>query len=329
MYIGRSGMEITIKELKGMSPYALPIAVGLDLALGDPQWRFHPVRLHGALIFRLELVCRALPMPPRAQGAVFLVLNLLICAAIVSALIFIFPSGSVSRAAAEGLAIYFALGGTCLVREVSAVCRDLRANGLEAGKEGIRLLVSRDVSHMTHTDVISAAIETLAENFSDSACATLLCAAMGGPLLAWIHRASNTLDAMIGYRTEGYADFGWASARFDDVMNFIPARVSALLISLAAPSAGGSPGRSLRTALSDGGALESPNAGYPMAAFAGALGISICGPAYYFGELKDKPFIGSGPRPDERDVPGSIGLFWNSYALAFAVSLLIRWVVTS
>jgi adenosylcobinamide-phosphate synthase len=185
------------------------------------------------------------------------------------------------------------------------------------------MLVSRDVDAMDETAVSSSAIETLSENFSVSAAATLIYAALGGPLLAWIHRIANTLDAMVGYKTEEYAEFGWASAILDDILNYIPARVSVVIVALASGMVRGDAIATLECARLHGRALSSPNSGYPIAAFAGALGLKLCGPASYFGVLYDKPFIGDGNRPLPRDISRALTLYWNSYAIAAAASLLV------
>jgi adenosylcobinamide-phosphate synthase len=178
------------------------------------------------------------------------------------------------------------------------------------------MLVSRDVDGMGEEEISSSAIETLAENFSDSACATLLYAAIGGAPLAWVHRVANTLDAMVGYKTDEYSEFGWASARFDDFANYLPARISAVITAVVSPAVKGSVGLTLERVQLEGGALPSPNSGYPIAAFAGALGLKLCGPTRYFGVLKEKPFIGAGARPTAVDILRAQSLYWNAYALA-------------
>lgn len=311
-----------------MSVYSILIALILDYTMGDPAWSWHPVRMLGHLISWLEPLCRRLPMKPKAQGTVFLLLTLAISLMPVGAILSLslFLQGPF-LIAAESLMIYFALGGTCLAREVAGVAYALNEDGLAGGRERIRMLVSRDTKQMSESDVVSSAIETLAENFSDSACATLLYAALGGPALAWIHRISNTLDAMVGYMTPEYKEFGWASAKFDDLLNFIPSRLSAFLIALVSPSVDGNIRLTLEQIQSDGRALPSPNSGYPIAAFAGALRTRLCGPTYYFGTLKDKPYIGIGVRPDLMDLMSSLGLYWNAYALTSLVAIGLMAVI--
>jgi adenosylcobinamide-phosphate synthase len=304
-----------------LSALSILIALCLDFTLGDPSWIWHPVRILGHLISYAETRCRVLPIHPKAQGFVFTVLNIVIFILPVIFISMIFSHAGILKAAADGVLIYFAIGGTCLAREVSALSDALERGGAVMGRERLRMLVSRDVDTMDETAIASSAIETLSENFSDSAVATLFYAALGGPVLAWIHRISNTLDAMAGYKTEKYADFGYASAKLDDALNFIPSRLSALFVALAACPGGTS--KTLRCANAYGNSLSSPNSGYPIAAFAGALGVKLCGPVSYFGEIHDKPFIGNGARPDILCIRRAVSLYWNAYAIASVCAALI------
>lgn len=304
-----------------MSVKALVLALALDALFGDPQWPFHPVRLLGRVASALETLCRRLPLPERLQGAVFL-------AAVEAAVLLSLGTVLLLNSLLpfpwlfEGGALYFALGGSSLGREVRRVAESFRAEGLEAARRTLSFLVSRDTEALGEEAVISSALETLSENFSDAFAATLFYALLGGPLFAWLHRTANTLDAMVGYRTERYRHFGWASARFDDLLGWIPARFSAAVIALAAPLVGGRTGKTWTTAFRDGPLLESPNSGLPMAAFAGALERRLCGPVSYFGVVKEKPFVGSGPRPDLMDLERGLALYWGaSFLLALLVIL--------
>jgi adenosylcobinamide-phosphate synthase len=302
--------------------FSIIIALVMDFVLGDPQWEWHPVRAFGRVIPRVEEYCRTFPVSPRTQGVMFLVMNMSVCLVPVLALSFAASFMGPLRHVVWGVALYFALGGTCLAREIEGLCTAMSRGGLEAGRQKLRLLVSRDVDGMNEAAIVSSAIETLSENFCDSAVATLLYAALGGPVLAWAHRASNTLDAMVGYKTERYAEFGRASALLDDAFNFVPARVSAFLTACASGSAARA--EAVRHAcLRWGRSLASPNAGYPIAAFAGALGVTLGGPVSYFGVISEKPYIGSGPRPTILDMAGALSLYWNSLALASALVLVI------
>lgn len=309
-----------------MSVFAIAIALALDFTFGDVDSEWHPVSILGRLIVFLESHCRLLPVSSKTQGYVFLALNILLFIVPIAVISFVGSFLGYAKVFVNGFLIYFALGGTCLARRVGEVILSLDRGAMGESKEKLRMLVSRDVDAMGETEIASSAIETLSENFSDSAVATLLYAALGGPVLAWIHRISNTLDAMVGYKTEKYMDFGYASAKFDDILNFIPSRVSAFIIALASKSADGDFTETLRCALAYGRTLPSPNSGYPIAAFAGALGVKLCGPTKYFGEVKDKPYVGEGPRPHISDLVRSMTLYWTSYALASVLSVLLALV---
>jgi adenosylcobinamide-phosphate synthase len=299
----------------------------LDFALGDPVLRWHPVRVLGYAAEALEVFCRKIHASARLQGVVFLSLNICLFIFSVSFIQLIVSFSEPLSALLDGVMIYFALGGTCLAREVSNVAASFMREGEEGAQTNLGMLVSRNVDGMGEEEISSSAIETLAENFSDSACATLFYAAIGGAPLAWLHRVVNTLDAMVGYRTEEYAEFGWASAQLDDVLNYLPARVSAIITAVVSPTVQGGVNRTLERARLEGGALSSPNAGYPIAAFAGALGVKLCGPTRYFGVLKEKPFIGTGPRPGIADVMRALSLYWNAYAFAAAAAVALGWII--
>ena len=296
----------------------LVTALVLDFLLGDPQWKGHPVRLVGLLAERLEPFCRNLPVAASSQGGVFLFLVLLGTLA---------PVALILEAASElplgwlvsGGMLYFALGGTSLAREVGTVGDRLRCGDLEGAKERLGFLVSRDVDPMTEEDASAAALETLSENFGDAACATLLYAALGGPALAWLHRTVNTLDAMVGYRNPKYAEFGRATARLDDLLNLLPARAAALALAAASPLTGGTFLPVWEGTRRDAPQDESPNSGWPMAALAHALGVTLGGRTRYFGQWEENPLLGSGPRPGPQDVQRGLALYWGAYAgAAFA-----------
>ncbi len=308
--------------------FIIVIALTLDFILADPNLKWHPVRILGNLALSTEKICRALPIRARAQGVCFLLLTLTLSLIPIALILYITSYSSALFILSGGSLLYFALGGTCLAREVGNVAYAIRQEGLDAGRRKVAMLVSRDVDSMDEADVISSAIETLSENFNDSACATLFYAALGGPIFAWLHRVTNTLDAMVGYKTEEYIDFGWASAKFDDILNFLPARISALLTALVSASVNGSVRMTMDVIQMDGASLASPNSGYPIAAFAGALRVSLCGPVSYFGVVKEKPFIGVGSRPDLIHLMSALHLYWNSYALAAMLALIIGGVMS-
>lgn len=188
------------------------------------------------------------------------------------------------------IAIFYCLAGTTLIREVREVfCAVDRS--LEEGRKQVARIVGRDTSELSAQEVRTAALETLAENLSDGVIAPLFWLAIGGVPAMVAYKMVNTLDSMIGYRTERYKDFGCVAARIDDVANYIPARLTALLMAMAS-------GRLslLRFIAKYGRCHASPNSGYPEAALAGILDCRFGGPHYYFGELFDKPYIGENDR---------------------------------
>lgn len=295
---------------------ALALALLLDVLIGDPEGNpWHPTRLVGRLAVRLEGPCRQLPLPQLLQGTLFLLLVLaavLIPVGLITWTASLFPGGWIL----DALLLYFALGGGCLGREIQKVGALLLRGDLSGARSAVALLVSRDTANLDETGIATAGVETLAENFGDAVCATLFYAVLGGPVLVWLHRTANTLDAMVGYKNDRYRRFGTLPALFDDLLNFVPARLAALTFAAAAPILGGRFGTTLRAARYDGPGHESPNAGWPIAAAAGALGLRLGGPTVYDGILKGKPFFGAGSRPMGRDLQRSLTLFWAAYALA-------------
>lgn len=268
--------------------YILPLLIGwlLDLLLGDPSWLPHPVVGFGKMISfgekRLNKGSRR--MLKGALMAIFLIgfvfaITWFIC----------YPLTSYFKLFTSIL-IFFCLAGTTLIREVREVFRAVDRS-LEEGRKQVARIVGRDTSELTAQEIRTAALETLAENLSDGVVAPLFWLAVGGVPAMMTYKMVNTLDSMIGYRTERYMDFGCWAARIDDVANFIPARLTALLMVLAA----GKP-QLIGFVWRNGRKHASPNSGYPEAALAGALDCRFGGPHYYFGELFDKPYIGENAR---------------------------------
>jgi len=193
--------------------------------------------------------------------------------------------------------IYYALSARSLRTEALKVHAAMKRKALGDARRQLAKIVGRDVEPLDKAGVVRATVETVAENLVDGVIAPLFYAALGGGALAMAYKMVNTLDSMIGYRNEQYKRFGWFAARLDDAANLIPARVSAVVISLAAPLVKRSFMHTIKTALKDGRKHPSPNAGIPEAAFAGALGIRLGGPSFYEGRLVEKPDIGQETHP--------------------------------
>ena len=267
---------------------ALLIGWVLDLLFGDPQRLPHPVVWFGkAIAFCEHRFNRG--SHRKLKGAV-IAIGLIVGIFILTS----FLISSFSHFLISAVLIFYCLAGTTLIREVRQVFLALDRS-LEEGRAQVARIVGRDTSDLSAQEVRTAALETLAENLSDGVIAPLFwLAALGVPGMV-AYKMVNTLDSMIGYKTERYKDFGCWAARIDDVANYIPARLTALLMAL--PHAVVSGQWSVFTFVRRYGRMHaSPNSGYPEAALAGILNCRFGGPHYYFGELFDKPFIGENDR---------------------------------
>jgi adenosylcobinamide-phosphate synthase len=261
-----------------------------DAAFGDPV-RWHPVAGFGRLATWLE---RGLYAPSRARGAGF-TLVLVGGAATVGKVL-----GRV--AALRLLLTWAALGGRSLVAHAGTIASALDASDLDAARAALPALAGRDPDALDERGIARAVIESLAENTGDAVLGALVWGALaGGPGVA-AYRAVNTLDAMVGHRSERYREFGWVAARLDDLMSWPGARLGALLTVGCAPVVGGSPAASWEVLRRDGTAHPSPNAGRLEAAFAGALDVQLGGPLSYEGRAESRPALGDGPPPGTGDI---------------------------
>ena len=267
---------------------ALLIGWVLDLLFGDPPRLPHPVVWFGkAIAFCEHRFNRG--SHRKLKGAV-IAIGLIVGIFILTS----FLISSFSHFLISAVLIFYCLAGTTLIREVRQVFLALDRS-LEEGRAQVARIVGRDTSDLSAQEVRTAAIETLAENLSDGVIAPLFWLAVLGVPGMVAYKMVNTLDSMIGYKTERYKDFGCWAARIDDVANYIPARLTALLMVL--PHAVVSGQWSVFTFVRHYGRMHaSPNSGYPEAALAGILNCRFGGPHYYFGELFDKPFIGENDR---------------------------------
>ena len=263
----------------------------LDLCFGDPQKLPHPVVWFGKAIATFEHSLNK-GNHRKVKGAIISV-SLIVFVFIATFLVrnLLFMGHWALSMVFETLVVFYCLAGTTLVREVRAVFIALN-RGLEDGRRQVARIVGRDTSELSAQEVRTAALETLAENLSDGVIAPLFWFAILGTPGMLAYKMVNTLDSMIGYKTERHKDFGCWAAHIDDVANYIPARITAFLMVLAV-------GRMdlLRFVWKNGRNHASPNSGYPEAALAGILDCRFGGPHYYFGELFDKPYIGDNNRP--------------------------------
>ena len=201
--------------------------------------------------------------------------------------------------AVQSYMCYTILATKSLKTESMKVAEALQTDGLEAGRKAVSMIVGRDTQNLTETGVVKAAVETVAENTSDGILAPMFYMAIGGPVLGYFYKAVNTMDSMVGYKNDKYLYFGRAAAKFDDVMNFIPARLSALLMILAAPLVKLDGASAWKIFKRDRLNHASPNSAQTEAVMAGALQVQLAGDAWYFGKKHEKPTIGDSVRPVE------------------------------
>ncbi|MEX0851945.1 MAG: adenosylcobinamide-phosphate synthase CbiB [Bauldia sp.] len=306
--------------------WLLALALILDAVVGDPDliWRRvpHPAALIGALVGLLDRVLNRSATSPRTRRR----LGALAVAAVVA----------VAGLSGYGLERLFAaiaygwigtvvvaatlLAGRSLYEHVAAVGAAF-ADGLDAARAAVGRIVGRDPRSLDEPRLCRAAIESAAENFSDGLVAPALWFALLGLPGLCVYKAINTADSMIGHLTPRHEDFGWAAARLDDLVNLPASRLSGALIALAAPLAGGSIAQSFWIMVEEAGHHRSPNAGWPEAAIAGALGIALGGPRRYAGIVVDDPFLNEGGRRDA--TPADIDRALSVYVGASAILVLI------
>lgn len=311
-----------------IAPCILIIAVLLDLILGDPRRLPHPVVGIGRMITALEKLLRRLMRNERLGGLLLLITVVGSTAAITMLLV----KGAYALHPYLAVAVSTWLSYTCLAarslhRESKLVADRLAAGDLEGARELLSRIVGRDTGNLDEPEIWRALVETVAENTSDGIIAPLFYLMLGGPVLGLAYKAVNTLDSMVGYKNERYLRFGWASARFDDLANWLPARMTGLLMVAIAPLVGLSGKGAYRMMLRDGRNHSSPNSGIPEAAAAGALGVQLGGTNSYFGAIVEKPAIGDELHPlTPESYRGAIRLMYGSAALLLAVwGILVIW----
>ncbi|MDR0842600.1 MAG: adenosylcobinamide-phosphate synthase CbiB [Acidobacteriota bacterium] len=265
--------------------YLILTAFVLDLLIGDPRWFPHPVRLIGALAVRSEKPLRRLVKNPRLAGV--LVVFIVVGASGLAAFILMRCAAWVHPLAGDAVSVlllYTTFASHDLMRHSRRVYVALWNKNLVEARRRVAMLVGRDTDNLTEPEVVRATVESVAENIVDGVTAPIFFAVLAGPVGAMAYKAINTLDSTFGYKDERYLLFGWASARLDDVANYIPARLTAPLVALASVICGFMPLRSVHIFLRDGRKHDSPNSGLTEAAVAGALGVQLGGLNYYAGE---------------------------------------------
>ncbi|MGB9779790.1 adenosylcobinamide-phosphate synthase CbiB [Caldanaerobacter sp.] len=272
------------------------LAYLLDLIFGDPEGYPHPVRLIGSLISKEERIIRKYAKNPKAlKLAGFFMCFFTTTLAYAVTYISIYLAGFINHYFAyliEVAFIYTTLATKDLARAAYSVYTPLKKKDLKAARENLALIVSRDTENLEDKDIIRGVLETVSENISDGIIAPMFYAFLGGAPLAMFYKAASTLDSMVGYKNEKYKDLGFASAKLDDLLNFIPARITGLLIVISSFLLGYDYKNSFKIFIRDRLKHESPNSAHGEAALAGALGVELGGLNYYFGKPVIKPKLG-------------------------------------
>lgn len=309
----------------------------LDLLIGDPHWLYHPVRLVGSLISAGERGLRRLfPSTPRGErlaGAVLVILVVSVTAAVPAGLLWL--AGRLHPwlyFSLETILCYQLFAVRSLRDESMKVYQELKKGDLSGARKAVSMIVGRDTQNLDAAGVTKAAVETVAENTSDGIIAPMVYMVLGGPVLGWFYKAVNTMDSMVGYKNDRYLNFGRYGAKLDDVLNFIPARFSGLMMALCSPLAGLNGKNAWKIFKRDRLNHASPNSAQTEAVMAGALGVELAGDAWYFGKLHKKKTIGDSLRPVEaEDIVRANRLLYVTSAvtlallLAFGLSVCFFW----
>lgn len=283
---------------------ALVIGFLLDLILGDPYWLWHPIRGIGNLISVTEKLLRRI-FPKTKQGELLAGVLLVILVVGISAgiptvlLVLVFRWNRYAGILLEAIMCYQLLATKSLKVESMKVHNALQAGDLERGRQAVSMIVGRDTKPLSQEGIVKAAVETVAENTSDGSIAPIIYMAIGGPILGFCYKAVNTMDSMVGYKNDKYLYIGRAAAKLDDLLNYIPARISAYLMIGAAAIRGLPAKKAWSIYRRDRYNHASPNSAHTEAVTAGALEIQLAGDAYYFGKLYPKKTIGDNIRPVE------------------------------
>ncbi|PSR21521.1 MAG: cobalamin biosynthesis protein CobD [Sulfobacillus acidophilus] len=306
------------------------VAMAVDAIIGDPPRWPHPVTLIGAVIGAYDGRMNRQGLRPirlRVRGAALALGIPILAGSVTWALVWV--AGRVWTPLAWIVAVWLIFTTVAWkgLQDAGLTVYRALSQGLPAARRAVSHIVGRDTAQLNDTEVVRAAVETLAENIVDGIVAPLFYAVIGGAPLAMAYRAVNTLDSMVGYRNARYQDFGWASARLDDGMNFIPARLTALLLGVVTAVVGLAPRRAWRVMRRDARRHPSPNAGIPEAMVAGALGVRLGGLNYYGGEPSYRAELGDATRALEAaDIVRAVGLVrWTGAVIGLVLVSVAAW----
>lgn len=274
----------------------IKIVIGyiLDMVIGDPQNSYHPIRYIGKLAQSMEKLWRHVFSKKQKLAGLFSWLSIVIITFLITLGIVVISNiiNPILGTVVSGILIYFCISAKGLKVEGLKVINILESGDIVRARKQLSYIVGRDTENLDEEAIVRAVVETVAENMSDGIIAPLIFAGLGGAPLAFLYKAVNTCDSMFGYKNDKYKDFGFVSAKLDDVFNYIPARITAYLIVLASWILRMNYKNSFKIYKRDRYNHSSPNSAHPEAAVAGALGIRLGGANYYFGKLVEKPTIG-------------------------------------
>lgn len=284
--------------------FVLGIAFFLDLMLGDPYWFPHPIRLIGNLIAKLDATLRNRWKASNKHllfgGCILVILVVILSAGIPALILYMcYRISTIMGVLIEGFLCYTLLATKSLKVESMKVYKGFAEHDAEQARHAVSMIVGRDTKPLSEEGIMKAAVETVAENTSDGAIAPMLSIALGGAVLGFFYKAVNTMDSMVGYKNDTYLYFGRCAAKLDDVVNYIPARISAYLMILASFLLGMDWRQAFRIHRRDCHNHASPNSAQTESVCAGALNVQLAGNAWYFGKLYEKPTIGDAVRTVE------------------------------
>ncbi|QUH24432.1 adenosylcobinamide-phosphate synthase CbiB [Serpentinicella alkaliphila] len=308
------------------------IAYGIDLIIGDPYWFPHPIRAIGKLISFMENIIRKITSSPLGlkTGGVILTFTTVLITYFTTYFILAFVKDIHINLfyLINIVLLWTTIATKCLKEESSKVYNALKNKDILLGRKLLSYIVGRDTTHLNSSQITKAVIETIAENTSDGVVAPIFYMFIGGAPLALAYKAINTLDSMVGYKNEKYLYLGYASAKLDDIANFIPARITGIMLVIAAVILRLNMDQSLKILIRDRKNHSSPNCAYPEAAVAGALGVQLGGSHYYFGKLVHKPTIGDASREVEiENIIDTIKLMYVTSMLALLLFTFIHWFI--
>ncbi|MBE5961378.1 MAG: cobalamin biosynthesis protein CobD [Lachnospiraceae bacterium] len=314
---------------------AVTIGFLLDLCFGDPYWMPHPIRAMGTLIAKLDGRLRKEEGQSDRQKLVcgiVLVVIVTVLSVLFSVLMLVtaYHIHPVAGTVLQSMMCYQMFAAKCLKKESMKVYEKLKEDDLPGARTAVSMIVGRDTKELTKEGVAKAAVETVAENTSDGEIAPLFYMALFGAVGGYFYKAVNTMDSMVGYKNDKYLYFGRAAAKLDDVMNYVPARISAVLMILASGILRLNMKNAIRIFKRDRYNHASPNSAQTEAVCAGALDIELAGDAYYFGKLYKKKTIGDPIRPITfDDIRLANRLLYGTASLGVFFMILIGWIVSS